>query len=488
VFVLGGAACTATSIERDDEMEQRASALYLANAQTWASNGNYIPICWHNADGSGLFPEREIAQNAVDRTWGANSDLQLDWRGTCPTTDEQGRFLMFGITQSTTENMGITPDLGMANFSWPSSNYPGPRIWFKTDVSLGRLEYLAVHEFGHALGFRHEQERPESEAADCRGTDSGVQSGVALTPYDSDSIMNYCNSSGNSAGGITQYDKDGIAKVYGYHRARSFEGDFDGDHKTDIAVWRPSDHTWYIIKSNGGSLIVPHGDLGDIPVPADYDGDGTTDIAVWRPSNHTWYVIKSSGGSLTVAHGDPGDIPVPGRYDNDNKADIAVWRPRNHTWYVINSAGGSSTTAHGDPGDIPVPADYDGDGKTDLAVWRPSNHTWYIIKSAGGSSTIAHGDPGDIPVPGRYDSDNKADVAVWRPSDHNWYIIKSTGGWIVTPHGDPGDAPVPGDYDGDGKTDLAVWRPSNHTWYIIKSTGGSTTVAHGNTGDIAIPR
>jgi hypothetical protein len=268
---------------------------------------------------------------------------------------------------------------------------------------------------------------------------------------------------------------------------------FDGDTKTDLAVFTPPTSLWKIRNSsNATTTTLSFGASTDELVPGDYDGDGKTDIATWRPSTGVWFIRNSSTSStINVNWGTSGDIPVPGDFDGDGKTDVAVWRPSTGIWFIIRSSNGTiQTTGWGVSGDAPVVGDYDGDNRSDIAIWRPSTGVWFIINSSNSAVvTQGWGVSGDVPVVGDYDGDARNDIAIWRPSTGVWFIIRSTNGTQQTAGwGVSTDVAVPGDYDGDGKTDVAVWRPVNGTWFIINSSGAPTTVvAFGANGDVPLP-
>jgi hypothetical protein len=265
--------------------------------------------------------------------------------------------------------------------------------------------------------------------------------------------------------------------------------DFDGNGSSDIAIAKPSQNLLNVTSRFQFQVTSRNINLGpgDRLVPGDYDGDKKTDYAVYN--NGTWRIERSSdGGVSTFNWGIAGDKPVAADYDGDGKADIAAYRPSNGTWYSISSRDGSiSVTQWGNSTDLVAPGDWDGDGKADIGIYRPSNGNWYILQSSGGGWYAPWGIAGDRPVPGDYDGDSKMDMAQYRESDHNWYIFNSrTHDYSIVNWGISGDIPVPGDYDGDGKTDVAMYRPSSGQWFILQSSDGLYTDTIGGSSDIPV--
>ncbi|MGB7202776.1 MAG: M36 family metallopeptidase [Pyrinomonadaceae bacterium] len=263
--------------------------------------------------------------------------------------------------------------------------------------------------------------------------------------------------------------------------------DFDGDGKTDVSVFRPSEGNWYLLQSTAGFGAVNWGLSTDIPTPGDFDGDNKADAAVFRPSSGTWYVLNSSNSTFSfVNFGLAGDIPQTGDFDGDNRADFALFRPSNNVWYVLGSGGSTIITGFGASGDVPVRGDYSGDGRTDVAIFRPSTNQWWIANSGGGISVATFGASGDNPVPADYDGDNKDDIAIYRPSTGQWWSIRSSDNAVsVTAFGISTDVPVPGDYDGDGRDDQAIYR--NGQWWLNRSATGVTALNFGLATDTPIP-
>ena len=155
------------------------------------------------------------------------------------------------------------------------------------------------------------------------------------------------------------------AKQWGASTDRPVAGDYNADGKADYAVARPNDPsagimTWYISYNGLATSFVATqwGVNTDQLIGGDFDGDRKADLTVFRPTEGKWYTLRSTGGYTEQLWGFGSDVPVAADYDGDGKTDVAVFRPSESNWYILRSSAGLSATSFGVSSDVPVPSAY----------------------------------------------------------------------------------------------------------------------------------
>jgi hypothetical protein len=176
----------------------------------WTQVGDKpIDVCWEQPSDAPAYL-RDSIRDAVVRTWGLYAMVSFRGWGACMDGAK-------GIRITVSPDMSGTDGLGQQLDGKPN----GMRLQMDFSASsycVNRNEFCvratAVHEFGHALGLVHEQNRDDAPTW-CKAKHQGEIPDKTITRYDPTSVMNYCNSTWQNDGLLSESDILTVTTLYG---------------------------------------------------------------------------------------------------------------------------------------------------------------------------------------------------------------------------------------------------------------------------------
>lgn len=290
------------------------------------------------------------------------------------------------------------------------------------------------------------------------------------------------------------------------------EGDFNGDGKSDFCFFNPENGDWKVIESSytGGYAFKTYGNKfagfkgqsqiqffkGN--VTGDFNGDGKSDVAMYLPEKKEFWIAESTGtnfnfklyGKFVLTSFDIMKAEwFTGDYNGDGLSDILLYDEDSGDWIMMEAKGTLQSNAMAF-------------GFTFRKIGNQFQHLFRDDYVAGiGNNSPATNDRSPLGkdrgkiqfFSGDYNGDGRSDIAFYDQRSGRWWVSNLTA--QVTPNvGVTGysiswliykvfTAPeqklfamdrFSGDYNGDGLSDFLLFDKANGDWWLGETVETTT--------------